>query len=97
VTNFMDALNGTDELKVTLNLTNLENILGNFKQTLISSVELSFPVFYSLVSQTFRTVCAKIFVLKITREYFLNFFKNFSLNNEGVSYTIMLLYMVKNE
>ena len=51
--NFMDALNGTEEMRAALNLTNLknlENILGNFKQTLISSVEVSFSVFYSLVS-----------------------------------------------
>jgi hypothetical protein len=36
-------------------LNNLEDILGNFKQTLISNVELSFSVFYSLVSFNFRT------------------------------------------
>ena len=49
----------SDNLTETKNLTNfdgnmtdlnnLEDILGNFKQTLISSVELSFSVFYSLV------------------------------------------------
>jgi len=36
-------------------LNNLEDILGNFKQTLISNVELSFSVFYSLVSFNLST------------------------------------------
>jgi hypothetical protein len=36
------------------NLKNLGNIVGNFKQTLTSSLDLSHPVFYSLVSRPMR-------------------------------------------
>ncbi len=46
VTSLKDLLNLT-------NLKNLEDILGNFKQTLTTSVDLSLSVFYSLVRNTF--------------------------------------------
>jgi len=46
VTSLKDLLNLT-------NLKNLEDILGNFKQTLTTSVDLSLSVFYSLVRNYF--------------------------------------------
>ena len=51
IINLTDVRNWTfleDEFNMT-NLNSLEDILGNFKQNLLSSVDLSFSVFYSLV------------------------------------------------
>ena len=61
--NLTDLKNWTfleDQFNMT-NLNSLEDILGNFKQNLLSSVDLSFSVFYSLVRKILRINIHQIF------------------------------------